>query len=111
MTVSREDSLATSIYFDPGYFNSKLVVDGQVVKEHSFLIPSDGWKAKVESGENTLYFKDSSITVSGKVAITNQLLTNAGIDYDKVPLQTNYRYVDDFEDLRVKLRLTKNFRN
>lgn len=101
MTVSRADSLATSIYFDPGYFSSKLVVDGQVVKEHGVLIPSDGWKAKVKSGENTLYFKDSSVTVSGKVAIDNQLLTKSGIDYNTESLSINYRYVDDFKDLRV----------
>jgi len=101
MTVSREDSLATSIYFDPGYFSSKLVVDGQVVKEHGILIPSDGWKTKVESGENTLYFADSSITTFGKVAIDNQLLTDGGIDYNTAPLAINYRYVDDFKDLRA----------
>ena len=46
MDISRDDSLATSIYFDPGYFNAKLMVDGQTVKEHGVLIPSLGWKVK-----------------------------------------------------------------
>lgn len=101
MVISREDSLATSIYFDPGYFSSKLIIDGQVVKEHGVLIPSDGWKAKVESGDKTLYFNDSSVVASGKVAIDEILLTDSGIDRNTAPVKMNFRFVDDFGDLRV----------
>lgn len=101
MSISREDTLATSIYYDPGYFNAKLVIDGQTVKEHGVLIPSEGWMAKVEWKENTLYFKDSSLTGSGKVSVDEQLLSESGIDQNTGPMGTTFRYVDDFEDLRV----------
>ena len=101
MSISREDSLATSIYFDPGYFKSKLVVDGQVVKEHGVLIPSEGWKGKVESGKKALYFKDSSVIRANKVTIDAGLLSANGIDENTVPVKTIFRYVDDFKDLRV----------
>ncbi len=112
MEISREDSLATSIYFDPGYFNAKLVIDGQTVKEHGVLIPSLGWKAKVQSAERTVYFPDSLTTRSGKVAVAPQLLTDNGIDQDDNSLNTYFRYVDDFSDLRVNdLDITTNFRN
>lgn len=111
-TVSRGDSLATSMYYDPGYFNAKLVVDGQVVKEHGVLIPSEGWKAKIENGKRALYFRDSSVTDSGKVMLKNGLLEQNGIDLNKTPITTNFRYVDDFKDLRVNdLFIETTFRN
>lgn len=111
-TVSRTDTVATSIYYDPGYFNAKLVVDGQVVKEHGILIPSEGWKAKLESSEGSVYFNDASVTGSGKVAIDSVLFKENGIDKNNPALQTTYRYVDDFKDLRANdLIIETAFRN
>lgn len=112
MDISREDSLATSIYFDPGYFKAKLVIDGQTVKEHGVLIPSQGWKAKVQSGERTLYFQDSAVTGIGRVAVTPQLLANNGINRNDGFMKTVFRYVDDFGDLRANdLYIETEFRN
>ena len=110
--VSKADSLATSMYYDPGYFKAKLVINGQVVKEHGVLIPSEGWKAKIESKERTLYFKDSSVTGSGKVAVDERLLEQDGIYQNTTPITTNFRYVEDFKDLRVNdLLIETKFRN
>ena len=110
--VSRTDSLATSIYYDPGYFKAKLVVDGQTIKEHGVLIPSLGWKAKVKNKEQTLYFTDSSITGSGKVLIDKKLLAKDEVDQNFTPTTTTFRYVDDFKDLRVNdLVIKTTFRN
>lgn len=39
---------ATAQYYLPGHFRAKLLVDGQVIKEHGLLIPSDGWLATVD---------------------------------------------------------------
>lgn len=111
-TVSPKDSLATSIYYDPGYFMAKLVVQDQVVKEHGVLITSEGWKAKLESSEKTLYFNDSSITKLGKITIGPELLKRNGIDPDRTSFRTNFRYVNEFGDLRVNdLYLETRFRN
>ena len=99
--VLRDDSLVTSIYFDPGYFDAKLVVDGQTVKQHGLLIPSEGWKAKVREGERTVYFGDSTITVTGKVKVAPKLMEAEGLDFEGIDLHTEFRYVDDFDDLRI----------
>ncbi|MEM6540700.1 MAG: hypothetical protein AAF634_06035 [Bacteroidota bacterium] len=110
--VAREDSLATAIYYDPGYFKAKLVVDGQVVKEHGILITSDGWKAKFENGARTLYLNDTSITNLGKVAPNVMLLEADGLQKNDPELVTHFRYVDDFNDLSVNdLVVETQFRN
>ncbi|MFK7785854.1 MAG: hypothetical protein AB8B56_12095 [Crocinitomicaceae bacterium] len=111
-TISKSDSLATAIYYDPGYFKAKLVVDGQVVKEHGVLIPSEGWKAKIESSKSALYFSDSSVTDGSKIAISSKLLQDNGIESESNLVKTNFRYVDDFGNLRANnLYLETKFRN
>lgn len=110
--VSKDDSIATSLYFEPGFFNAKLVVNGEVVKEHDLLIPSDGWKAKLESKDQTLYFSDSSLIQLGLVSLGNQFLKQGGIDEEVTPINTSFRYVDDFNGLRVNdLSIETVFRN
>ena len=99
--VSRGDSVATSIYFDPGYFDAKLVVDGQIVKQHGLLIPSEGWKAKISEAERTAYFGNGSITVTGNVEVDSGLMETEGLDFKGMDLHTEFRYVDDFDDLRA----------
>lgn len=98
-TISSSDSLATSIYYDPGYFNAKLLVNGQIVKEHGLLIPSEGWKGKLGNSEHQVYFRDSSIAKDGKISIDKRLLAKSGFDENGTPFHSSFRYVDDFENL------------
>ncbi|MEM7484201.1 MAG: hypothetical protein AAF348_03240 [Bacteroidota bacterium] len=101
-TVSREDSLATAIYYEPGYFKARLVVDGQTLKEHGVFIPSQGWNAEVEAQETKIYLKDSTVSKSnGKIWIEPQLLKERGIDLNSSSLKTSFFYVDEFRDLHV----------
>ncbi len=111
-TVKKNDSVATSIYYDPGYFKAKLVVQDQVVKEHGVLITSDGWWGKIQTPEKTVYLNDSSITKPGIVALTDSLLLQNGIPSKNEMQRTAFRYVDSFGDLRVNdLVVETQFRN
>ncbi|MFT5142805.1 MAG: hypothetical protein ACI80V_002919 [Rhodothermales bacterium] len=52
-TVPRDGREFTSIYFYPGHYWAKLLADEVVVREHSLLIPTDGWLGLVEVGGPT----------------------------------------------------------
>ncbi|MFT4566749.1 MAG: hypothetical protein ACI9FN_001710 [Saprospiraceae bacterium] len=41
------DSLVTTTYFTPGYFNAKLVADGEIIKKQDLYLPSDGLEVMV----------------------------------------------------------------
>ncbi len=99
-TVSRGEHRHTSIYYYPGFFEAKLVVNGRVVKEHNLLIESDGWLPLIERPGVPVYFSErEGITSEGFGLSINQ------IESKNVPLQpdvpwVSYYFVRDFGDLK-----------
>ncbi len=65
---------ATSIYYYPGYWRAKLLVDGQVIKQHNLHIQSEGWMATIEREPRPRYLlndeliKEDRLTISTSVA-------------------------------------------
>jgi len=64
----------TSIYYYPGYFNSKLIVDGQVKKESPVFIQTKGWKGIIEEKPVPVYLSANEIKGNGTLAITSATL-------------------------------------
>ncbi len=53
--VSSTAHTYTSIYYEPGFYRAKLLVDNQVVKETPLLIPTDGWVGIIEQDPVPVY--------------------------------------------------------
>jgi hypothetical protein len=49
----------TSVYYEPGFYQAKLVVGGKVVKQHKLMIPTAGWLGLIENKPIPLYLKPS----------------------------------------------------
>jgi hypothetical protein len=47
VAVDKNAGAHTAIYYEPGFFQAKLVVGNKVVKEHPLIIPTDGWLATI----------------------------------------------------------------
>ena len=90
--VSPEENIHTSIYYYPGFFIAKLVVDDQIVKEHGLYIKSDGWLSLIEQEKIPVYL-DTNVTdeQQGFIAISaDQVRKN------NVPLQPKTPWVSIF---------------
>jgi hypothetical protein len=98
-TISRTDKVFTSIYYEPGYFEAKLLVNGQVVKEHPVFIPSEGWLGLVEGTEKPLYFKESEIRSKGYLSITPELLKAKQLNPEAQEVFANFSLVQSFSSL------------
>ena len=73
--VSRTGHAHSAIYYYPGYFNAKLVVDTQVVQTHGLMIASGGWLAMAEGDPAPFYFKKEEYTrKEGGVVVDSALL-------------------------------------
>ena len=60
----------TSIYYYPGYFNAKLVVDGEIRKESDVFIKTKGWKGIVGHSPLPIYLSAQEIKAdSGHLGI------------------------------------------
>jgi len=74
--VSKTGHAHSAIYYYPGYFNAKLVVDTQIVQTHGLMIGSGGWLALAEGDPAPFYFKkEEYLRKEGEVVVDSTLLT------------------------------------
>jgi hypothetical protein len=87
----------TSIYYVPGFFEAKLVVNGQIVKEHNLLITTSGWLPLVEQAGTPVYFKQEDAIHDGILQLPIEAIKKTNIQLQPVPPWTAYYYVKDPE--------------
>lgn len=76
VTVPRQKNIYSTIYYNPGYYRAKLIIENKIVKEHDLMISSDGWMAMIyKNGNVPLYFKKNEVLKSHKVEVNEELLS------------------------------------
>lgn len=80
--VDKNDRHHSSIYFYPGYFQAKLMVGDQVMKQHDIHITTDGWLGLVSNPENEkpLYFTKSETASGNGIEVTESLMKKYELD-------------------------------
>jgi hypothetical protein len=86
--VSFDGKQHTSIYYYPGFFEAKLVVNENVVKEHSLFIKTNGWLPCIERKPVPIYFKESEIRHDGMMTLPLSKINEANI-----PLQPTVPWI------------------
>lgn len=103
--VRKEDSIATSIYYRPGYFKAKLVINDSIIKEEDLYIQNKGWLGVIEGNPSPVYLQNEDIKSENGIAISEEILSlygvNAQIDKKWVSFYRVHTfgdlYIDDFE--------------
>ncbi|MCF0065165.1 DUF1080 domain-containing protein [Dyadobacter chenwenxiniae] len=98
--VPKHQSKHSAIYYYPGYFNTRLIVDGEVVKRHVVQITSDGWLGLVEMDEKPFYFAKKDITKPDRIAISEDLLKANNFNLKPVAPRIRLFNQRDMGDLR-----------
>lgn len=99
--VDKNDSVLTSIYYRPGFFQSKLVVDDSIVAEKDILIPTQDWLGVVESDSVPLYLRTEDIHQNGALVITPEMLSEFNVNPSISIVAAGFYQVRDFGDLYV----------
>jgi hypothetical protein len=97
--VSKNDHEATMIYYFPGYFNPKLIVKGNVVKEHGLLIKSNGWITALLDKDIPVYFKKDDVMKEGKMSLPADKIKSQNISMAPKPPVLSFCNVQDFGEL------------
>lgn len=110
--LNREQKQATGIYYFPGYFRAKLMVDGKAVKEHDLFLRSNGWLGTIEYEPVPKYFMPLSIE---RAILTYPKELAREIKNSSEPLISVYNYIDDLGNisgdnftLKASIRTTFN---
>jgi hypothetical protein len=89
----------TSIYYNPGYFIAKLVVDNQIKKECVVSIKTKGWKGTIEAGPVPVYLSESDIKHNGYMGVTDSLLSKKTGTAIFNNVETKFANVREFEGI------------
>ncbi|MFK7936059.1 MAG: hypothetical protein AB8G22_21275 [Saprospiraceae bacterium] len=100
--IDKNGRIATSIYYYPGYYDAKLVVNDQIMQEHSVYIPTNDWLGVAEQSPVPVYFPKEEIQLEdGGYGIGTDLLNKSGLDPRSENQWVSLHYVKDFGEIRV----------
>ncbi|WP_299555784.1 hypothetical protein [Seonamhaeicola sp.] len=83
---------ATGIYYFPGYFRAKLLVDNNVIKEHDLFIKSDGWSASIDYDPIPKYLEKDQFINQG--LFLDSLLISE-ISSSQTPVISTFHFIED----------------
>lgn len=93
---------ATSIYYYPGYWRAKLIVDGNVLRQHDLHIKSTGWMATLAASSNApnpRYLLEDELVKDSMLRISDQTEKELLQTYLESPHILTYHNVRDFDQL------------
>jgi len=110
--VDPAKKIFTHFYDFPGYYNAKLVVNGEVIHRRDLYIASEGWLAALSyENDPPRYLLAPEWSSVGQLRINDQLKREVELEEDKSVLSYYYAIDDPQEDFRdfhleSKLRFT-----
>ena len=103
-TVKASDSIHTSIYYYPGFYEAKLVVENQVVQERDLFLPSKSWVTTIEQKPTIVDQKPTPIYVplhksmnENTLGIAPEFLIAEGFHPQSESTWANYSLVRKFD--------------
>lgn len=74
--VSLTGKQHTSVYYQPGYFQAKLVVNDTIIKQDIVWIKTKGWRGIIDSKPTPIYVSNGDLNNNGKLGYTSKLLAD-----------------------------------
>ena len=98
VTLAQGQKEATGIYYIPGYFKAKLILDGKIVKEHDLFIKSDKWMATIDYKPIPTYVREKDLLVKEEMSVDDNVLDE--IRKSTEPTWLTYHLVKPFGNLQ-----------
>ncbi|MBN8820966.1 MULTISPECIES: hypothetical protein [unclassified Spirosoma] len=99
--VAKDGNTHTSIYYEPGFYRAKLVVGHEVVKEHSLLIPTNGWLGTIATKPVPIYLKSTDFIAQGQLRLPITAIQQKNVALQPEAPLVKYFNVGNFEPVPV----------
>lgn len=97
--VSKFNHDHSAIYYYPGFFRTRLIVDGEVVKRHDLWITSDGWLCLMEEDPIPLYFNKDEYSKRDRIEIDKEILAKYNLPLSPQPPKIRFFNQRDMGDM------------
>ena len=98
--VPKDKHEHSAIYYYPGFFRTKLIADGQIMKTHDLLVGTDGWLALAEEGPVPLYFKREEFDKNGHIEVDRATLQSYNLPLHPQPARIRFFHMSEMGSLR-----------
>jgi hypothetical protein len=88
---------ATAIYYAPGYYKAKLIVNGKIIKEHDLFIPSGKWIATIDHEPIPTYLTSDQLILKNGMTVSQPVLDQLRL-FEK-PVTITYHMVKNIPGL------------
>lgn len=98
VTLQPGQKEATAIYYFPGYYKAKLILDNKIVKEHDLFIKADKWMATIDYQPIPTYVKQEDLLLKEGISVNENILNE--IKIIPKPTWLTYHLVKPFGGLQ-----------
>ena len=110
VTLEPGQKEATGIYYLPGYFRAKLILDGKIIREHDLFIRSEKWMATIDHRPIPTYVKEKDLESGEELSVNDKVIKE--IKKITTPTWLTYHLVKPFNDLQSdNFTLTSSIKN
>lgn len=97
--VSRENHKHTSIYYYPGFFKAKLVINGKIIKEHNINIKTAGWLPLIEQPGTPVYFIEADARRKNGLQLSIEQILEKNITLQPQTPWISFYRVEEFQNI------------
>ncbi len=97
--VDKNKTDFSCIYYYPGYYKAKLLLDKKIVSQQDLYIKSNGWLGIVHKDPVPFYLNAEEIIDDNKILIKEGDLIDAGFDLNKEIPHTTLNLVEEFDSI------------
>lgn len=94
--IHQDQTQATGQYYYPGYFRAKLLVDGNIIKEHDLFIETQGWLGTLDYQPIPKYISENEL-MNGNLSFSKAILNE--IKNNSTPLVSTFHKIEKFKEL------------
>lgn len=94
--VSKYEQQHTLIYYFPGYFEPRLIVNGKIVQQKGLLLPSNGWVTAYVRPPVPVYFAATDVHRNGQLSLPLAKIKASNIALSPQTPMLSYCRVQDF---------------
>ncbi|HEY4195680.1 MAG TPA: hypothetical protein VGM63_09090 [Mucilaginibacter sp.] len=101
-SVDKSKHQFTSIYYRPGFYHAKLLVNNKIVKERLLMIPTTGWLGLIERQPIPVYLDSTEFISKNELSAPISVMSQNNIPLGPDPLAVSYFNVGNFEPVSLK---------